>query len=143
MTSPTVALPGTGSVQGGVQFAGSLITAVGDFDGDGHKEIALVYQQGNPASFVFSRWRYVANADGTRSLNQITTCSRCGGQPFGKALGTNKISLVNDYTDAAADDFDGDGRADLARPLWTSTGVQGYYRDETRYVAELVAPGTA
>jgi transaldolase len=29
------------------------------------------------------------------------------------------------------------------RPLWASTGVQGSYQDETRYVAELVAPGTA
>ncbi len=109
-----------GQVVNGKWYPGSLIVQVGDFDGDGTNEILAGFQDGD-GDLTLSFWRYVANADGSRSLNLVNTdnCNSCDGQPF-KGSGPAQ-TLVSGYTDTAAGDFDGDGAADLAVAFATST----------------------
>ena len=111
-TAPTAALPGIGTAAAG---PGSLAAAVGDFDSDGHNEIAVLWQGSGCTGTTpqclsaphLSMLRY-RNTGQTRSLAVLQA-----DLPLPAALMTGSPSPTMAFQ-TAVDDFDGQGADQLA-----------------------------
>ena len=77
-----------------------LGVAVGDFDGDGLKEIALVHLENHQTIWV-TMFRYTNDGNGHRSLQEVSAASRAASGHFSGTV------------DVAAADFDGKGKDEL------------------------------
>ena len=77
-----------------------LGVAVGDFDGDGLKEIALVHLENHQTIWV-TVFRYTNDGNGHRSLQEVSAASRAAAGQFSGTV------------DVAAADFDGQGKDEV------------------------------
>ena len=77
-----------------------LGVAVGDFDGDGLKEIALVHLEDHQTIWV-TVFRYTNDGNGNRSLKEVSAASRAAAGHFSGTV------------DVAAADFDGQGKDEV------------------------------
>lgn len=114
-----------GAQDGNVYRAGSLNTAIGDFDGDGRNEIAVTWQDAKSA-FHVAFLRY-ADDGGTPKLTVLQA-----DQPLMASLADAPTPVrISGMADLIAGDFDGTGRESLAL---------GWAGSKSTVVDGLVAP---